>query len=68
MVLPLCMKHTLSLFCRRSFLFGSFPYRRKSLASSGDIFYVLCQISVGIAYGVARGAAMRASELRRGRE
>ena len=30
---------TLSLFCSRSFLFGSLPYRRKSLASSGDIFY-----------------------------
>jgi len=31
---------TLSLFCSRSFLFGSLPYKRKSLASSADIFCV----------------------------
>lgn len=59
----------MSLFCSKSFLFGSFPYRRKSLASSGDIFYAFCQIWIGTAYGVAKGAAVRAAtELRRGRK
>jgi hypothetical protein len=57
---------TLSLFCSRSFLFGSLPYRRKSLASSGDIFYATLDFGLR---RVARGAAMRAArELRRGRE
>jgi hypothetical protein len=57
---------TLSLFCSKSFLFGSLPYRRKSLASSGDIFYA--PLDFGLRR-VARGAAMRAArELRRGRE
>lgn len=34
----------LSLFCSKSFLFGSLPYKRKSLASSGDIFYALSDL------------------------
>lgn len=32
-------KRTLSLFWMRSFLFGSFPYSRKSFCSSGVSFY-----------------------------
>ena len=44
---------TLSLFCSRSFLFGSLPYRRKSLASSGDIFYAALDFGLR---RVARGS------------
>lgn len=30
------VRHTLSLFCRRSFLLGSLPYMRNKRCSSGD--------------------------------